>query len=68
MSMHLRSHIEIILMVVLEKYKLVTLTGDIMFVNGLRFITTKSRHIKFTIVHYVTSAKGENLSESILDV
>ena len=65
--MHLRSYITKIPITILEKYKLVTLTGDIMFVNNLRFIITKSRHIKFTTIQFIASAKETDLFESILE-
>ena len=52
----------------MERVKIVTLSSDIMFVNGLRFILTKSRHIKFTTAQFMTSAKSENLFEPLLNV
>jgi hypothetical protein len=33
--------------VIADKYKLVTLSGDIFYVNGVRFLSTISRHIQF---------------------
>ena len=65
--MHLRSYVTKIPITILERYKLVTLTGDIMFVNGIRFMITKSRHIKFTTIQFIPSAKENNLFESILE-
>ena len=65
-SMHLRSYVTKIPITILEKYKLVTITGDIMFVNKLRFVITKSRAIKFTTSQFINSAKETDLFESIL--
>ena len=52
----------------LERYKGVTLAGDIMFINGIRFINTISRYIKFMAAEHITSAKAPTLKESIRQV
>ena len=67
-SMHLRSYITKIPIQILTRYKTVLLTGDIFYINGLRFLATKSCHIKFTTVQYLNTAKKEELFNSILDV
>ena len=58
-SMQLRSYITNIPITILKKYQLVMLTNDIMFVNGIRFIITKSRAIKFIITQFISSAKKQ---------
>ena len=67
-SMHLRSYITKIPIQILTRYKEVLLTGDIFYINGLRFLATKSRHIKFTTVQYLNTAKKEELFNAILVV
>ena len=66
--MHLWSYVTKIPITIIDKYKLVTLTGDIMYVNGLRFIVTKSPYIKFTTIQFIESAKEEDLFDSIVAV
>ena len=44
---HVRLEIERILAGILDRYKNVTLTADIMFVNKIRFFIKISRHIQF---------------------
>eukprot|EP00560_Eucampia_antarctica_P002872 CAMPEP_0197841412 /NCGR_PEP_ID=MMETSP1437-20131217/46161_1 /TAXON_ID=49252 ORGANISM="Eucampia antarctica, Strain CCMP1452" /NCGR_SAMPLE_ID=MMETSP1437 /ASSEMBLY_ACC=CAM_ASM_001096 /LENGTH=139 /DNA_ID=CAMNT_0043451161 /DNA_START=1375 /DNA_END=1794 /DNA_ORIENTATION=+ len=39
-----------------------------MFINGLRFLMTKSRHIKFTTVQFIVNADSDTLYKSILDI
>ena len=67
-SMHLQSYIAKIPITVLEKYQQVTLTGDIMYVNGIRFLLTKSRYIKFLTVKFIQTAKAEELFECLIKV
>jgi hypothetical protein len=40
---------------ILDLNKDVTMVVDVMFMNGLPFITTISRKIKFTTIEYVTN-------------
>ena len=54
--------------VILLKYKYITLAADIMFVNGLRFFTSKSRGIKFTTIEYVKNAKADTLFNSMTQI
>ena len=46
---------------ILERYKIVTLAGDIMFINGTHFINTISRHVKFMTAEHIANAKGSTL-------
>jgi hypothetical protein len=39
---------------ILDLHKDVTMAADVMFVNGLPFVTTIYRKIKFTTIEYVT--------------
>ena len=45
----------------LERYKSVTLAGDIMFINGIRFINTVSRHVKFMTAENIANAEASML-------
>ena len=53
---------------ILERYKEVTLARDIMFINGIRFINTISRHIKFMMAENIANAEAKKLQESIRKV
>ena len=66
--MHLRPYITKTSITILEKYQILTLASDIMFVNGLRFIFTKSRATTFTRTQFITSKKEKDLYQSILEV
>jgi hypothetical protein len=46
---------------ILDLNKDVTMAADIMFVNGLPFVTTIFREIKFTTIEYVTNRSEPNL-------
>ena len=46
---HIRKEILPIPFTILERYKELTLVGYIMFINGVCFINTISRHLKFMI-------------------
>jgi hypothetical protein len=48
-----------------DKYKLVTLSGDIFYVNGVRFLSTISRHIQFRTAEHIKDAKLETLEASL---
>ena len=41
---------------IIERYRSVTLSGDIMWINGIRFVFTQSRHIRFITSQAVRSA------------
>ena len=55
---HIRGEILPLPTNILERYKSVTLTGDIMFINGIRFINTISRHVKFMTAEHISNAKA----------
>ena len=40
---------------ILERYKEMTLAGDIMFINRICFINTISRHLKFMTVEHIAN-------------
>ena len=46
---------------ILERYQSVTLSGDIMWINGIRFFFTQSRHIRFITSQAVRSATASSL-------
>ena len=52
----------------LEKYKHVTLSIDIMYVNRIPFVTTISRNIKFTTVESIQNRTKAQLVQSIKNV
>ena len=53
---------------ILENNKKITLSIDIMFVNKILFVTTISRHIKFTTVEDIQKSTKSQLSECIKNV
>ena len=53
---------------ILERYKSVTLEGDIMFINDIRFINTISRHVKFMTAEHIANAEVSTLQASIRQV
>jgi hypothetical protein len=53
---------------ILDLNKDVTMAADVMFVNGLPFVTTISRKRKFTTIEYVTSRSEPNLIKSLLKI
>ena len=46
---------------ILSKYGKIVLAADIIFVNGVRFFTTVSRHLKFRTGQYIADATAETL-------
>ena len=54
--------------IILDRYKFIILTGDIMKVNGWRFFISKSWCINFTTGEYITNANSSTLLNSILQV
>ncbi len=48
-----------------DKYKLVTLCGDIFYVNCIRFFSTISRHIHFRTAAHIKDAKLDTLDASL---
>ena len=65
---HVRLEIEIIPVGILERYKDVTLTSDIMFVNKIRHFITIYRHIHFGTAEVITDAKTITLIQSVVNV
>ena len=53
---------------ILERYKSVTLAGDIMFINRICFINTISRHVKFMTSEHIANAEASTLQESTRQV
>jgi hypothetical protein len=53
---------------ILDLSKNVTMAAGAMFVNGLPFVTTISRKIKFTTIEYVTNISNSNLIKSLLKI
>jgi hypothetical protein len=53
---------------ILDLNKDVTMAADVMFVNGLPFVTTISRKIKFTTIEYVTNRSEPNLIKLLLKI
>ena len=46
----------------------VTLTADVMFVNGLAFFTTLGRDIRFGTAEYVPSRTAKQLAKSLMKI
>jgi hypothetical protein len=55
-------------MEILDMNKAVTIAADVMFVNGLPFVVTISRKIKFTTTEYVPSRSRSNIVKSIIKI
>ena len=53
---------------ILECNKNITLSIDIMYVNKIPFVTTISRHVKFTTVEAIQKRTKAQLSENIKNV
>ena len=49
---------------ILEQYHEVSLTGDLMFINGLYFVITKSHNILFTTYKHITNGNSKTLLAS----
>ena len=58
---HTRGGIFLIPITILERYKEITLSGDIMFINGIRFISTISGHVKFVTAEHIDNAEASTL-------
>ena len=39
--------------IILTQYKIITVAGDVMSVNGIQFFVSKSRNIKFTTGEFI---------------
>ena len=53
---------------ILESYKNITLAGDIIFINGIRFINTISRHVNLMTSKHIANAEASTLQESTRQV
>ena len=62
---HIIGSILPMLITILERYKEITLAGDILFINGIYFINTISRHLKFIMAEYIANAEATTLEEFI---
>ena len=65
---HVRGHLTNIPFSILDRYRTVTIEADIMFVNGVRFLVTKSRHIKFTTIQHIPNSKSDTLLKAVTNV
>ena len=48
---------------ILQLQKIFSVVADIMFFNGMSFLVSISRHVKFTIVQYLRKRKTGNISK-----
>eukprot|EP00957_Ditylum_brightwellii_P113317 8640451-Ditylum_brightwellii.AAC.1 len=53
---------------ILDKYKNITLVGDVMHVNKIRFLNIMSLHIKFITSENITNSKKTTLIKSVQQV
>jgi hypothetical protein len=53
---------------IMDLNKEVIMAADVMFVNGMLFVTTLSRKIKFSTIEYVPSRSEPNLIKSLLKI
>ena len=58
---HTRGEIYPLPITILKRYKIITLAGDIVFINGIRFINTISRHVKFMTEEHIANAEASTL-------
>ena len=65
---HIRGEILSIPITILDIYKELTISGDIMFVSGICFIDTISRHLKFMTAEHIANADATTLQEYIIQV
>ena len=65
---HIRGEILLLPITILERYKNLTLAGDIIFINGIRFTNTISRHTKFMTAEHIANAEASELQESTRQV
>ncbi len=50
---------------IVERNRTVWLAGDVMFVNGIAFVVTVSRGLKFITAHHLPSREAKDLADSI---
>ena len=60
--------IKIVTKTILDKYKEVTICCDLMHINGIGFLNTKSRQIMFATGSMIKNRKVENISDGITQV
>ena len=65
---HIIGSILTMLITILERYKEITLAGDILFINGICFINIISRHLNFIMAEYIANAEATTLQEYIKQV
>ena len=65
---HIRGEILPLPTTILEQYKSIKLAGNIMFINGIHFINTISRHVNLITAKHTANAETSNLQESIRQV
>ena len=58
---HIVDNISILPATIMAKFMSVTLCADIIFINGIRFFTTVSRHIQFVTGLHIADATTEAL-------
>ena len=65
---HVADNVSILPATIMAKYMSVILCADIIFINGVRFFTTVSRHIKFITGMHIADATTETLENSLKSV
>jgi hypothetical protein len=65
---HVTSLVTILPSTIADKYKLVTLCGDIFYVNGISFFATISRHIQFQTAEHINDAKTNTLVPALKSI
>ena len=65
---HIRRGILLLPTNILERYKILTLAGDIIFINGISFINRISRHVKFMTAEQIANTEASTLQKSISQV
>ena len=53
---------------ILQLHKTVSLAADIMFINGMVFPVSISRHVKVTMVHYIRKRMTGNIYKSLENI
>jgi len=65
---HVVDNVSILPVTIMAKYMTVILCADIIFINGVRFFTIVSRHIKFVTGLHIADATTEMLESSLQSV
>ena len=53
---------------ILQLHRTVSVVADIMFFNGMEFLVSISRHVKFTMVQYIGKRTTGNISKSLENI